>query len=415
MGACLRRSIRAALAGSLVLGDALIASVLVGTSPASAAAVVQTIAVGHDPFAVSSDGTHVWVTSASNGPLTEIDASTGAVVQTIDDAGVGDYGVSSDGTHVWVTSSNSVTELDASTGAVVQTIFNPGGNGDGFLYGVSSDGTHVWVTDEVGNTVTELDASTGAVVQTIAVGDTPYAVSSDGTHVWVANHGSNTVTELDASTGALVRNIRVGPTPYALSSDGTHVWVVSPTYNSVTELNASTGRVVRTISVGGDAVSSDGAHVWVTNGEVTELDASTGAVVGTIGVGVDPNGISSDGTHVWVANTGNVPGEDGTVSEIAIANGSLQITTTSLPAATVGQPYSFQLQATGGTPPYTWNKYGPRGRGVLPIWLHLSKSGLISGTPRRSGTYTFIVKCLESTAHPFKTVVTQELTLTVNP
>ncbi len=185
--------------------------------------------------------------------------------------------------------------------------------------------------------------------------------------------------------------------------------------NTVTELDASTGSVVGTIGVGNlpFGVSSDGTHVWVTNGNdntVTELDASTGAVVQTIGVASYPNGVSSDGTHVWVANA-----VDDTVTEIAVANGPLQITTTSLPDATVGQPYSFQLQATGGTPPYTWNKYGPRGRGVLPIWLHLSKSGLISGTPRRSGTYTFIVKCLESTAHPFKTVVTQELTLTVNP
>ena len=120
--------------------------------------------------------------------------------------------------------------------------------------------------------------------------------------------------------------------------------------------------------------------------------------------------MSSDGTHVWVANFG-----DNTVTELAIANGPLQITTTSLPDATVGQPYSFQLQAIGGTPPYRWNKYPPRGRGVLPIWLHLSKSGLISGTPKRAGTYAIIVKCLEATAHPHKTQATQELTITVNP
>ena len=61
---------------------------------------------------------------------------------------------------------STVTELNASTGAVVQTIavgFNPDG--------VSSDGTHVWVANYGDNTVTELNASTGSVVQTIAVGD----------------------------------------------------------------------------------------------------------------------------------------------------------------------------------------------------------------------------------------------------
>ena len=72
--------------------------------------------------------------------------------------------VSSDGTHVWVANSdgNTVTELDASTGAVVQTITVGSSPGS-----VSSDGTDVWVANTDGDTVTELDAATGAVVQTI--------------------------------------------------------------------------------------------------------------------------------------------------------------------------------------------------------------------------------------------------------
>ena len=51
-----------------------------------------------------------------------------------------------------------MTELNASTGAVVQTI-GVGSAPDG----VSSDGTHVWVANTEDDTVTELDASTGAV------------------------------------------------------------------------------------------------------------------------------------------------------------------------------------------------------------------------------------------------------------
>ncbi len=223
--------------------------------------------------------------------------------------------------------------------------------------------------------MTELNASTGAVVQTIGVGGLPYGVSSDGTHVWVANTGDNTVTELKASTGAVVQTIPVGREPHAISSDATHVWVANFDDNTVSELSASTGAVVQTINVG--------------NG---------------------PLGVSSDGTHAWVANL-----YDSTVTEIAVTNGPLQIATTSLPDAMVGQPYSFQLQATGGTPPYTWNKYLPKGRGALPPRLSLSKGGLISGTPKKAGTYTIIVKCLQATAHPNKTLATQVLTLTVNP
>ena len=190
----------------------------------------------------------------------------------------------------------------------------------------------------------------------------------------MANDNDNTVTELDASTGAVVQTIGVGSYPYAVSSDGTHVWVTN-----------------------------------VFDNTVTELDASTGAVVQTIGVGSFPIGVSSDGSHVWVANN-----RGDTVTELAIANGPLAITTTSLPVATPGVPYSFQLQASGGIGPYTWNKYKPKGRGGLPWDVTLSRSGLISGTPKRAGTYTIIVKCLEAN-HSHKTQATRELTLTVNP
>lgn len=53
----------------------------------------------------------------------------------------------------------------------------------------------------------------------------------------------------------------------------------------------------------------------------------------------------------------------------------LQITTTSLPTATWGSPYSFQLQASGGSG-YVWTLES----GSLPTGLSLSASGLISGT-----------------------------------
>ena len=52
------------------------------------------------------------------------------------------------------------------------------------------------------------------------------------------------------------------------------------------------------------------------------------------------------------------------------------ISTTSLPNATVGVPYSVQLQTQGGTGPYKWKKTAK-----LPKGLSLSSTGLLSGTP----------------------------------
>jgi large repetitive protein len=89
---------------------------------------------------------------------------------------------------------------------------------------------------------------------------------------------------------------------------------------------------------------------------------------------------------------------------------ALAITTTSLPAATLGVPYSVQLQSTGGTGVISWTLQCPdcgarpgtspnRSRGSiqplgglqLPAGLTLSSSGLMSGTPTALGTSSFTV------------------------
>ena len=47
------------------------------------------------------DGTHVWVATKGDVTVTELDASTGSVIQTIGVINL-PIGISSDGTHVWV-------------------------------------------------------------------------------------------------------------------------------------------------------------------------------------------------------------------------------------------------------------------------------------------------------------------------
>lgn len=55
----------------------------------------------------------------------------------------------------------------------------------------------------------------------------------------------------------------------------------------------------------------------------------------------------------------------------------LQITSTELPAFTVGVPYSYQLLVVGGSGSYRWKITA----GTLPPGLTMSNTGLISGTP----------------------------------
>jgi subtilisin family serine protease len=84
------------------------------------------------------------------------------------------------------------------------------------------------------------------------------------------------------------------------------------------------------------------------------------------------------------------------------------ITTTSLPGGTVGTPYSETLQASGGTPPYTWTLDA----GALPAGLTLNAStGVVSGTPTTAGTASFTVKVTDSASQSD----TQDLSLAVAP
>jgi surface antigen len=92
---------------------------------------------------------------------------------------------------------------------------------------------------------------------------------------------------------------------------------------------------------------------------------------------------SSNGT-TWPDAFIHIPGT-------SIPPAPLSITTTSLSAATVNQPYSVTLNATGGTPPYTWSALP----GTLPAPLALgSATGVIAGIPTsaRQSRISIIVK-----------------------
>jgi len=65
----------------------------------------------------------------------------------------------------------------------------------------------------------------------------------------------------------------------------------------------------------------------------------------------------------------------------------------SAPTVTKGSAYSFQLAASGGTPPYVFSVAA----GSLPAGLTLSTTGLISGTPTTAGTSNFVLEVHDAT------------------
>ncbi len=80
---------------------------------------------------------------------------------------------------------------------------------------------------------------------------------------------------------------------------------------------------------------------------------------------------------------------------------TLQITTTSLPEATVGQVYSQQLQASGGTSPYTWETVSTTYPSACCV-LGLSGTSGLFNTQSTSivlnpaGTYSWVIKVTDA-------------------
>ena len=93
-------------AASLIggLGISLSSAAVVDTGPAVSGSQVLGWGFGQ-PNAVSSDGTDVWVANSGGNSVTELSASTGALVHVVLGSKYGfDYpvAISSDGTEVWV-------------------------------------------------------------------------------------------------------------------------------------------------------------------------------------------------------------------------------------------------------------------------------------------------------------------------
>jgi large repetitive protein len=93
----------------------------------------------------------------------------------------------------------------------------------------------------------------------------------------------------------------------------------------------------------------------------------------------------------------------------SFAKAATQVTTTSLPSGTVGQPYSASLSASGGSAPYSWSVSA----GSLPSGLSLAPNGTLSGSPNSSGTFNFTVKATSSGKNPDSD--TQALSIVVAP
>ncbi len=123
-----------------------------------------------------------------------------------------------------------------------------------------------------------------------------------------------------------------------------------------------------------------------------------------------PPGLSLDATSGLVSGTPMTAGDysftvqaEDSQSLTAVENANIAINsnqnfvvkTKALPVGSQNANYSGTLVATGGAAPYTWTIVS----GALPPGLALDPStGLISGVPTATGTFTFVVQAKDSTS-----------------
>jgi hypothetical protein len=147
--------------------------------------------------------------------------------------------------------------------------------------------------------------------------------------------------------------------------------------------------------------------------------AGTGSYSWSIASGALPKGLSLAAATGAITGTPKVSGTVNVVAQVIDADGytadrqltfriaALGVKTTALAAGTVHKAYKATLAAYGGKAPLTWSVIA----GHLPAGVKLAKSGVISGTPARSGTFTLTVKVTDAASNQHRAIRTLTLTI----
>jgi large repetitive protein len=241
---------------------------------------------------------------------------------------------------------------------------------------------------------------TGALSWTISTGALPAGLNLDPS--------SGVISGTPTAPGTSFFTVRVQDA--AGQSDNRALFITigttppPPTLPDITTTTLPAGTVGAPYNQPVQATGGTGALTWsIIAGALPanlDLNPSNGAIVGTPTVA---------GTSFFTVRVQDAAGQSDVQALSITINppAAPSITTRTLPAATLSQPYSATLQASGGTGARTWTIIA----GNLPVGLNLDQTtGVISGTPTVPGTSSFTVQVQDAAGQSD----TQALSIVVN-
>ncbi len=274
------------------------------------------IEVAHPPLRLAVGEGAVWVTSARDGYLKQLDPDTLSLVKPSLSVAKGVSGVTVGGGSVWVSSPRrgEVLRVDPETRRVTARIDVRGRPG-----AIVAGGGRVWVADDAGGGVTAINSTGGRIFkQGIPPHVAPLRLAVGAGAVWASSASTGAIRRIDLGTAIAGAPIPAGRGPAGITVGGGLVWVANSRSDRVTRVDPATHVLFGVpITVGGrpGGIDAGTESVWVANsadGTVSRIGIESGEAEGDpISVGPDPGAIAVGEDAVWVANNG-----DGTITRI---------------------------------------------------------------------------------------------------
>ena len=288
--------------------------VLPGGGQALALSVIQTIAVGPQPFGVANAGGGLLYVANSGGTTVSIvDTATNAVTGSITVGnGPGEIATDPAAGRAYVGNFNdgTVSVVDTAARSSIATL-SPGGLGVAVdpalsrLYLASTSRLTVFDTLTL-QQVAAVPAPTGTSWWSVVIDPLRHLG-------YLGDLGGHGVTVVDLTTNAIVSTIDVGgPIRFALATDPARGRLFAATDTApgrLSVIDTATNAVIRTVTVGDfpshiAPVSASATYVTdIASSDLAIVDPATGAV-GRVTLGSKPAGLAIVGTTTYVALNG---------------------------------------------------------------------------------------------------------------